>query len=809
MQFGHFDDANKEYVIDRPDTPRSWSNYLGSTEYGAIVTNNAGGYSFYKSAARGRFMRLRFNAVPMDQPGRYIYLHDHDSKDYWSASWQPVGKPLDSYKSECRHGSAYTIISSEYAGIRSETTYFVPLGKNFECWHVKLTNLSGKPRDLSVFTYVEYASNWDAADDQINLQYTQHTVKMEVEGNIVDHGTNVNIPSMPDNFSEKDQGRHTFLALVGAEAIGYDTDRAAFIGSYRSYRNPLVVEQGRCTGSLAVGDNACGTLQAQITLAPGEAKEFLVLMGIGRGRDEGKVAAAEFGGMAKVREELAKLKSYWHGRIAGLAVETPDAELNSTLNMWGSFNCLITYAWSRAASLIYAGERDGLGYRDTVQDMLGVMHAIPEEAGQRLELMIAGQVATGGAMPVVRQFDHRPGSEIAPREEEYRSDDCLWLFNAIPAYVKETGDLLFYNKVLPYADKGEDTVLGHLKRAILFNLERSGAHGLPCGLSADWNDCIRLGQGGESIFVAFQLRYALAVYLEICQFFTAQEEEKWAWEELADLDARLKLDAWDGEWYLRAYRADGFKFGSKDSGEGKIFLNPQSWALLSGHADPERAARAMQSAGERLASEYGLAICDPPYVDTDFHVMRAALFNAGLKENGGIFTHTQAWAVMAETILGHGDLAYNYFRAYLPAAYNTRAEVRQIEPYVYCQFTHSGYSPRFGASRVPWLSGSAAWSFFAATQYILGIQPEYGGLRIDPCIPSVWKGFKITRVFRGKKVNVEVKNPSGAQKGVRTLVLNGKLLESNFIPAKMLLAENCVEVEIGYGQPAQASTPIV
>jgi cellobiose phosphorylase len=797
MQFGHFDDKNKEYVIDRPDTPRSWSNYLGSTEYGAIVTNNAGGYSFYKSAAMGRFTRLRFNSLPMDQPGRYIYLHDHDSKDYWSASWQPVGKPLDRYKSECRHGSAYTIISSEYDGIGTETTYLVPLGKTFECWHVKLVNRSGSLRRLSAFTYVEYSGNWDAWNDLINLQYTQHTVKMEVEDNIIDHGTNVNVPSVPDDFAERDQGRHTFLALVGADVIGYDTDRAAFIGSYRGYGNPMVVEQGQCTNSLAVGDNGCGTLQARITLAPGETREFLVLMGIGRAREEGKAAVAEFGSMAKVREELDKLRSYWHARIAGLTVETPDSESNSTLNMWGPFNCLITYAWSRAASLIYAGERDGLGYRDTVQDMLGVIHAISEEAGQRLELMITGQVSTGGAMPVVRQFDHHSGKEKAPREEDYRSDDCLWLFNAIPAYVKETGDVSFYNKVLPYADQGEDTVLGHMKRAIQFNLERSGAHGLPCGLSADWNDCIRLGQRGESIFVAFQLRYALRVYLEICRLLTAEEEGKWATERLAELDDRLEQNAWDGEWYLRAYRADGFKYGSKESAEGSIFLNPQSWASISGHADSERAARAMQSVRERLATEYGLMICDPPYRQTDFRVMRAVLFNEGLKENGSIFTHTQAWAVMAETLLGHGDLAYQYFRAYLPAAYNTRAELRQIEPYVYCQFTHSRYSPRFGASRVPWLSGSAAWSFFAATQYILGIQPEYAGLRIDPCIPSAWKGFKITRIFRGKKLNVTVGNPGGAQKGVKKLVLNGEQLEGNFIPAEKLLEENQVDVEMG------------
>ena len=797
MQFGYFDDARREYVVTRPDTPRPWSNYLGSTEYGAIITNNAGGYSFYKSAAQGRFTRLRFNSVPLDQPGRYLYLRDRESGDFWSASWQPVGKPLDTYKSESRHGSAYTVITSEYSEIRSEVTYFVPLGRAFECWRVRLTNLGTRPRSMSAFTYVEYAGNWSAFDDLINLQYAQHIVKMSVEDGVIDHGTNVNIPAMPDHFEEKDQGRHTFLALVGAEVAGYDTCRMAFLGNYGSYARPAVVERGKCTGSLAAGDNGCGVLQSNFQLEPGETKEFLVIMGVGRAGEEGRRAAKEFAAPGKVDRELEALKSYWHGRIGGLAVETPDPEFNSMMRMWSPFNCLMTYAWSRAASLIYAGERDGLGYRDTVQDMLGVMHTIPSEAVKRLELMITGQVSTGGAMPVVKQFAHRPGAERQPREEEYRSDDCLWLFNAIPAYVKETGDLGFYAKLLPYADRGEATVLGHLKRAIEFSLERSGAHGLPCGLSADWNDCIRLGERGESVFVAFQLRYALRVYLEICQLLANEAEQPWARGHLDELDDKLRSEAWDGAWYLRAYRADGFKFGSRESEEGKIFLNPQSWAVFSGHADQERAALAMQAVRERLATEHGLTICDPPYVNTDYNVMRAALFNPGMKENGAIFTHTQGWAVIAETMLGHGDLAWQYFRATMPGAWNTRAEVREIEPYVYCQFTHSKSSPRYGASRVPWLSGSAAWSFHAATHYILGLRPEYDGLRIDPCIPSAWKSFSVTRNFRGRKISIEVRNPNGVQKGVRTLVLNGEPLEGNLIPAGRLRDENQVLVEMG------------
>jgi cellobiose phosphorylase len=339
--------------------------------------------------------------------------------------------------------------------------------------------------------------------------------------------------------------------------------------------------------------------------------------------------------------------------------------------------------------------------------------------------------------------------------------------------------------------------LGHLKRAIEFSLERSGAHGLPCGLHADWNDCIRLGHRGESVFVAFQLRYALAVYLEICLLLGKAAEGEWAQAQLARLDDTLERHAWDGQWYLRAYRADGHKFGSSENPEGKIFLSPQSWAVYSGHARGERAEQVMESVRQRLATQWGLMLCDPPFVQTDFRVMLATLFNPGMKENGSVFSHTQGWAIIAETMLGHGDRAYEYFRAYLPAAYNTKAEVREIEPYVYCQYTHSKYSPRAGASRIPWLSGSAAWSYFAATHYILGLRPEYEGLRIDPCIPSAWKGFKISRVFRRKRLNVEVRNPGGVQKGVSKLVLNGELLEGNVIPAEKLLPENEVVVEMG------------
>ena len=799
MQYGFFDDKRKEYVITRPDTPRSWSNYLGSTEYGAIITNNAGGYSFYKSGGMGRFMRIRFNSIPMDQPGRYLYIRDKESADYWSASWQPVGKPLDKYKSECRHGSAYTVISSEYDNIATETTYFVPLGQTFEVWKIKVTNKDKRSRKLSMFSFVEFANCWNAMQDLLNLQYTQYIAKMSVVDGIIDHGTNVHIPAMPDNFAENDQGRHTFLAFVGGKVVGHETDLESFLGQYRTYANPQAVETGKCSNFMAAGDNVCGTTQIDIELAPGQSQDLIVLLGVGEAAKEGKKVVAEFGNVARLEQELDKLIRYWHGRVDAVAVETPDAEFNSMLNMWSPYNCQMTFNWSRAASLVYtAMERDGLGYRDSVQDILGVLPNISDEAGKRLELMITGQVSTGGAMPVVNKIAHKPGKEKLPDENQYRSDDCLWLFNTVPAYVKETGDINFYNKVLPYADKGEDTVLGHLRRAIQFNLDRSGKHGLPCGLLADWNDCLKFGHDGETAFVAMQLRFALKEYIQISKMLGKSEEVEWAKPKLGQIDENIQKYVWDGKWFLRGYRVDGFKFGSNESEEGKIYLNPQAWSVISEAASAEQAKTSMQSVNEMLATEYGIALCNPPYTyGADYNIVRSALFNPSMKENGAIFTHTQGWAVMAEALLGNGNRAYQYWRAYMPAAYNTRAEIRQIEPYVYNQSTHGQYSPRFGASRLPWLSGSATWSFFVATQYILGVRPDYDGIIIDPCIPADWKEFKVARRYRGKQLNIIVKNPSGVQKGVSKITINSKTIDGCKIANSDLASNNEIVVIMG------------
>jgi cellobiose phosphorylase len=798
MQYGFFDDRNKEYVINKPDTPRPWSNYLGSTEYGAIITNHAGGYSFFKSAMQGRFTRLRGNYVPLDQPGRYLYVRDNADGDYWSASWQPVGKDLSKYKSVCRHGTAYTVIESEYKGIRTESTYFVPLGQDFECWIFSVKNTTTKKRDLSFFTFAEFASEWNFTQDIINLQYAMYIIKSEVKGNVIETAMCGNMDEDPENFQNRDQSRRHFMALVGAKPAGFDTSREAFLGgSYNTYANPKVVIDGKCRNSLADGDNACGTFQVKASLNGGASTEFMIILGPGRADREAKKVLSEFSSIAACRQELVKVKEFWHAKLGRFMIDTPDKEFNSMVNVWNAYNNLITFYWSRAASMIYQGERDGLGYRDSVQDIVGVASIAPEEAGKRLELLITGQVSNGGAMPVVKQFAHKPGHEKAPEKEEYRSDDCLWLFNAIPTWVKETGNWKFYSKELPYADKGKDTVFGHMKRAIEFNLERSGKHGLPCGLAADWNDCLKFGYKGESMFVALQLRYALNVFVDLAKRLEKPKEAVWAEEQLAKLDKNIQKTGWDGKWFIRGITEKGLVLGSSKTKEGSIFLNTQSWAVLSGAATPIQGQTAMKSVAERLVTEYGILLCDPPFVTTDPQVVRARLFNPGMKENAGIFSHTQGWAVMAETYLGNGKTAYDYYRAFMPAAYNTRAEVRQIEPYVHCQSTHGKHSKQHGVSRVPWLSGTASWAYFSATQYILGMRPDYEGITIDPCVPADWKQFRIRRVFRSKALNITVRNPNGVEKGVMSIRVNGDELRGGFIPLKKLKPDNEIVVTMG------------
>ena len=511
MKYGHFDDDAREYVITRPDTPASWINYLGSRLYGGIFTQIAGGYSFYRSGGTGRILRMRFNGVPADQPGRYLYLRDDAGGDacaageYWSASWQPVGKPLSAdggadggYVGTVRHGLGYSVFEARYAGIESTLTCFVPRGQAFEYWALRVTNPGDAPRRLSVFSYAELANEWHFRQDLENLQYSQYVVQARYEDGMI------------HRFNRTRSGaKSLFFGLAGAEVTSFDTDRDAFLGRYRTPAAPVAVERGRCSGSETVGDNACASLHATVELAPGESRDLIFVLGMGqpgaewRGLPSGREVLATYATPERVAAELEAIRADWADHLTPMQVDTPDPELNSMVNVWHAYQTHMTFNWSRGVSLVEAGDRDGLGYRDTVQDMLAVTHSIPEAVRERLDLILTGQTAEGGAMPLVKPLTHTPGQEQAPTVEQYRSDDTLWLPLTVANFVFETGDLDYLDTELPYADSGRASVLDHLLQALRFSMAHRGTNGLMQGLAADWNDCVNLGVSGESLFSTF------------------------------------------------------------------------------------------------------------------------------------------------------------------------------------------------------------------------------------------------------------------------------------------------------------------
>lgn len=798
MQYGHFDELRREYVITRPNTPRAWSNYLGSRRFGGIVTAGAGGYSFTRSPAEGRILRHRYNSIPMDLPGRQFYVRDMDSGEFWSAAWQATAKPLEFYKTETRFGPGYAVITSDYESVRTESTYFIPHNAEFEYWRLNVTNTDSRPRRLRVFSFCEFTTEWNLINDTLNLQYTQFIGQATCIDEMIAASSCAHLQSNPENFANRDQSRHWWMTQCLTPVTGFDCDREAFIGPYGGFHAPAVVVAGACHDSKGFSDNTCGAFQSDLLLAPGECADILILLGIGEAETSGRQVREEFGNLAAYKTEFNRLKAHWHGLLDVMRVKTPDAAFDAMTNTWGAYNTLMTFEWGHACSLVYTGQdRDGYGFRDTVQNCLGVTPMMPKEVRARLLLMLSAQDATGGAQPEVRAWSHTPGGMKPTPENLYRSDDCLWFFNAIPAYVAESGETDFYDAVVPYADAGEATVLGHLRRALDFNLARSGANGLPCGLLADWNDCLKLGHKGESLFVAFQLRLGLDIYAKLTAARGQTDQAQWAEFFLAELDSAIQRIAWDGAWFRWAIAEDGTIFGTKDYPEGQVYLNTQAWAILSGAATSEQTVSALAAVRERLACEWGVAMCAPPFVTTPVEVMRAVLFNPGNKENAGIFSHTQSWAVLAEIAAGNGNQAYTYYRSFLPSAQNDRADVREIEPYVHCQSTHSQFSEKTGKSRVPWLSGTASWAHYTATHYILGIRPEDAGLRIDPCIPSDWPGFSASRRFRGKNIIIEVRNPHSKQRGIASLFLDGELLEGNFVPAGHLVEGSKIVATLG------------
>lgn len=798
MQYGYFDDKEREYVITCPDTPAPWVNYLGSPEYGAIISNNAGGYSFAKSGANGRILRYVFNQF--DEPGRYIYIRDNLSKDYWSASWQPVGKNLTRYKSECRHGMAYTKMRALYAGISSEVLYYVPLDAAHEVWAVAVRNDSDVVRELTVTGYAEFTNNPNYEQDQVNLQYSQFITRTEFENDHILQLIHGNLDAVAANGKEvdnKDVGYRLF-GLAGQRVSGYCGNKENFLGRYHGYGDPQGVTTGKLDGSMNYNENACGALSAVLVLNPGETAHLAFIVGA-KNREESRALMARYADPAAVcPEELAALKAHWHTKLENFQIHTPSAEMNSMINTWNAYNCFMTFTWSRAASLVYCGLRNGYGYRDTVQDIQGVIHLAPEQAAEKIRFMLSAQVDNGGGLPLVK-FTHNPGHEDTPDDPSYvqetghpayRADDALWLFPTVYKYLAETGNLAFLDEVIPYANKGAATVYEHLQRAIDFSLEHLGPHGMPAGLYADWNDCLRLGAEGESSFVAFQLVLALRIQKQLAEEKgDAAAAEKLA-KQLADFSALVEKLCWNEDRYIRGFTEKGEVIGRRTDPEANLWLNPQSWAVISGLADSEKAETILHTVHEGLNTEYGVMLMQPPYHAHAFDGALAVIYNAGVKENAGIFSQSQGWIILAEALCGHGNRAFSYYKANSPAEQNGCAEIRKLEPYCYGQFTEGKDSPHFGRSHVHWLTGTASTMMVGAVEGILGVRPDLHGLRLSPSIPAAWDGFTMEKSFRGKKLHITVQNPVHKESGFTSLMLNGAAMPDNYIPADKLAAEN-------------------
>lgn len=799
MNYGYFNDDNREYVITRPDTPAPWVNYLGSPEYGAIISNNAGGYSFAKSGANGRILRYVFNNF--DEPGRYIYIRDNKSKDYWSASWQPVGKDLDSYKSECHHGIGYTKMIADYADIHSEALYYVPNGKSHEVWAVTLTNRSAQTRELTLTGYAEFTNHSNYEQDQVNLQYSLFITQTQFEDNRIMQKIHGNLDTL-ENGEQVDNKDviERFFGLAGAPVSSYCGDKEAFLGRYHGYGDPQGVSCGDLGNVTSYNENSCGALSSVISLEPGESKTVVFLLGMKHSSAAAKVIDSYADPVSTIAEEMTCLKADWSQKLDNLKIQTPSPEFNTMINTWNAYNCFMTFIWSRAASFIYCGLRNGYGYRDTVQDIQGIIHLAPEMAAEKIRFMLSAQVDNGGGLPLVK-FTHNPGHEDTPDDASYvketghpayRADDALWLFPTVYKYISETGNTAFLDEVIPFANKDEGTVYEHLKRAVRFSLEHLGPHGLPAGLYADWNDCLRLGANGESSFVALQFYYALIISKRF-----AEEKQDHAYiaeldEKIAETAEKINRLCWDNDRFIRGFTEAGERIGAAADPEANMWLNPQSWAVISGLATEEQADAAMNNVYERLNTSYGAILMDPPYHAHAFDGALAVIYNQGTKENAGIFSQSQGWLILAEALLGHGDRAFTYFMENAPAAQNDRAEIRQLEPYCYGQFTEGKASPHFGRSHVHWLTGTASTVMVGCVEGILGLRPDLNGIRIAPSVPKDWESFVIDKNFRGKHLHIIVKNPDKKESGCTKMNVNGTVLEDNYIPEELLTTETVI-----------------
>ena len=776
MRYGHFDDEQREYVIERPDGPVSWTNYLGVKDMCTVISHNAGGYSFYKTAEHHRITRFRQNGVPLDRPGHYVYIRDDETGEYWSVSWQPVGKDLARASYQCRHGLSYSRFICDYRDIHAEQTLFIPVDDDAELWDVTIRNAGSRKRSLSVFGYVEFSFHHIEIDNQ-NLQMSLYASGSSYAEGIIEY-----------DFFYEPWTHHYFASDF--EPDSYDCIRDRFLGNYRTESNPESVERGECHNSSELGGNHCGALHKRISLSPGEGTRLQYILGVGA-RGAGRAMKKKYSSPGSVDKAFAHLRGYWEAKTSVLQCRTPNPGMNTMLNTWTLLQAETCVVWSRFASFVEVGGRTGLGYRDTSQDVMAVVHTNPAKCRERLLELLHGQVSRGYGLHLFDPEVFRPNEERLPGVrlptvvptpsaadiihglEDTCSDDALWIVATICEFVKETGDAAFLDTVVPFADTGEGTVYEHLKRALDFSAAEVGSSGICRGLRADWNDCLNLG-GGESAMVSFMHHWALLNFIEAAGHLGRTGDVQRYAAIAEKVKAACERELWDGGWYIRGITRKGKKIGTRENAEGKVFLESNSWAVLSDVAPKERGIKCMDAVYEHLFSRYGIHLLWPTFTKPDDDIGYVTRVYRGIKENGAIFSHPNPWAVVAECKLGRGGRAMEFYDALLPYNQNDIIEIREAEPYSYCQFIMGKDHTAYGRGRHPWLTGSGGWAYFAATHWMLGIRPEYDGLMIDPCIPKQWPGFEVERKWRGATYRITVKNPDGVEKGVKSVSLDGK-----------------------------------
>jgi cellobiose phosphorylase len=813
MKFGRFDDERREYVIETPETPYPWINYLGTDNFFSLISNTAGGYCFYRDARLRRILRYRYNNVPLDHGGRYFYICD--GNDYWNVGWKPSKKELSFY--ECRHGIGYTQLTGERNGVRAEATFFVPAGVNAEVHAIKIENRSQEEKKLDLFSFVEFCL-WNAHDDMTNFQRNLSTGEVEVEGSTIYHKTEY-----------RERRDHYAFYTVNAELAGFDTDRDTFVGMYNGFDAPAAVLARKSSNSIAHGWSPIASHHLRCTLKPGESTHFVFVLGYVENaleekwekpgvinKTKAKAIIQKFDSEANVQAALKELRSYWNNLLGKYELSSNDDCLNRMVNIWNPYQCMVTFNMSRSASYFESGIGRGMGFRDSNQDLLGFVHQIPERARERILDIAATQFEDGNAyhqyQPLTKMGNHDIGGGFY--------DDPLWLILGTDAYIKETGDWSILDEMVPFDCNPDNkaTLLEHLKRSFYHVINHLGPHGLPLIGRADWNDCLNLncysetpdesfqtygdsaGKVAESVLIAGMFTLIGPFYADLCKRKGLEKEAEGAMQHVATMRETILKHGYDydGEWFLRAYDAQGEKVGSKENEEGKIFIESQGFCVMAGVGVEEGLAeKALDSVKAELDTPYGIILQTPAYTKYHVNLGEISTYPPGYKENAGIFCHNNPWIACAETVLGRGARAFEVYSKIAPAFIEDISEIHKTEPYVYSQMIAGRDAFLPGEAKNSWLTGTAAWNYITITQWILGIKPEYDGLKIDPCIPPEWEGYTVMRYFRGTTYKIEIKNSAHVSRGIRSITLDDSPVEGTILPDLHDGKEHHVVVEMG------------